>query len=129
MNETTLFLAQLMGPTFGFIGLGMLFNLKLYKKVFKSFEKENVLEIFIMAMIMIPLGIVLVMKHFLWGSLPEIVVSVLGLAILLKGIMFGLFPTFYKFIVKLVLNKAVVIVGGVIWLIIGVYLSWVGFFV
>jgi len=76
MNEMTFFLAQILGPIFLVIGIGILLNSQFYLKAFKSLENEP-LSIVVTSMAMIAVGVVLVMKHFLWGSLVEIVVSLL----------------------------------------------------
>ncbi len=126
MNEITTLMAQLMGPTFALIGLGMLLNPKFYSKVIKSFSEPDFDQL-LTPMIMIPVGIALTMKHFLWGSLPEVLVSIVAIAILVKGIMIAIMPTAFKGILKSLPINGLMWVGGLIWIVGGAYLSWAGF--
>lgn len=127
MNETTLFLAQILGPVFSIMGLGMIANSEFYFQMYSSLN-ERKFEMMIFAMAMIPIGIAMLLKHFLWGNLPEIIVSFLGLVIFIKGLFMGVLP---KFIIKLtdnILSKTLLMIGGTIWIIFGVYLIWVSYF-
>ncbi len=127
MNETTLFLAQIMGPTLGLLGLGMLLNPRHYGKIFKTVGSED-FDMFLMPMLMISLGVVLVMKHFLWSNLAEVLVSLIGLGMLIKGAVLALFPKLYKSYVKTVFAKdSMISFAGVVWLALGASLTWAGF--
>lgn len=127
MNEMTLFLAQVMGPTLTLIGLGIIFNRSFYGQVFKTVGKVD-FDMLLTPMIMIPLGIILVMKHFLWGSFPEILISIIGLGILIKGAFLAIVPTGYKSYINFVFTKKIVVpFAGIIWIAGGLYLSWIGF--
>jgi hypothetical protein len=126
MNETTLFLAQIFGPVLGFVGLGILINQSFYMKAFKDFSKEG-FGFVTAVMAMIAIGIVLVTKHFLWGSLPEVLVSLIGLAFLFKGTLLAVMPKAFDDLVKLILSKKLMMFAGGLWLVGGAYLSYVGF--
>lgn len=126
MNDTTLFLAQLMGPTLAFIGLGIFLNRGFYKKVFNAMGAED-FDMLLTPMLMIPIGVLMVSKHFLWGSFPEILISIVGLAILFKGAMIALMPTAFKGLIKSLLSNGLMAFAGLLWLVGGGYLSWVGF--
>ena len=94
MNDMTLFLAQIFGPVLGLVGLGILVSRDVYFKAFKDF-KNITFGTVLMNMAMIALGVVLVMKHFLWGSVPEVLISVVALAFLFKGVMLAVFPKYF----------------------------------
>lgn len=129
MNEITIFLAQIMGPTLGLLGLGMILNPKFYGKVFKTIGSED-FDMFLTPMIMIAAGVVLVMKHFLWGSFTEILVSIIGLGALVKGGLLAVAPKAYKTYVNFVFKKSsgvVITFAGILWIAGGAWLSWVGF--
>lgn len=127
MNETTLFLAQVMGPTLALLGLGMLFNQKYYGKIFRTIGSED-FDMFLTPMILISLGVVLIMKHFLWGSLAEVFVSLMGLGMLVKGAVLAILPKVYQSYVKFVFAKdSMMAFAGLIWIVLGAYLTWFGF--
>jgi hypothetical protein len=111
MNDMTLFLAQILGPTFLVIGIGILLNSQFYLKAFKSLENEP-LSIVVASMGMIAVGVVLMMKHFLWDSLAEVIVSLLGLGTLLKGILLGMFPKMMLNMSKKVLSPTYLTFAG-----------------
>ncbi len=127
MGETTLFLAQITGPTLAILGLGMLLNKSFYRDLYKNVMEANLAYLTI-TIAMIISGIVIVSKHFLWGTFSEGLISFLGLAILFKGIAFALMPGAFNKLVKSILSAELVNFAGAIWLIGGVYLSYVGFF-
>lgn len=127
MSEMTIFLAQIIGPTLGLIGLGMLLNPKFYAKIVKSFGSEENFDMMVTPMLMIAVGVVMVMKHFVWTSFPEGLISLIGLAMLIKGGMMALMPTVFKSIVRALPIKGMLMVGGLFWLAGGAYLSYVGF--
>lgn len=126
MNETTLFLAQIIGPTMAIIGLGMLGNSKYYMRVFKNFEKESfALMMFVMAMLVA--GIALLAKHFMWGSLAEGIITIVGLGMVIKSVLLAMAPKAFEKLVDALVKPATLYFGGAVWLIAGAYLVWVGF--
>jgi hypothetical protein len=127
MNDTTLLLAQLLGPTLAIIGLGLVVQKEFYLKLYKNIFEPN-LSYLLMLLVMIPIGISIVMSHFLWGSLAEILVSLVGLAILGKGAILAISPNTLKGITNSVVSSGILPIGGFVWLIGGGYLTYVGFF-
>lgn len=127
MNETTLFLAQIMGPTFVIMGLSFIVQKDFFNKAYKDIFKPN-LSYILMLLLMLPVGTLLVTKHFLWGSLAEGIISIVGLSILIKGVMLALVPNTFKSLTNSAIEFGMLTFGGIIWLIGGAYLTWVGFF-
>lgn len=126
MNETTLLLAKIIGPTMLAFGLGIVLNAKYYEKAFEKSEK-NRFGVMMIAMIMMVAGTVVVMKHFLWTSLTEVIVSLVGLGMLVKGAFLAVFPKLYQSIVDSLLSRKLIYFGGAIWILAGAYLLRVGF--
>ena len=126
MNEMTLFLAQIFGPVLGLVGLGILLNRSFYMKAFKDFSKEG-FNFMMIVMAMLAIGVIMVMKHFLWGSFPEILISVIGLGFLVKGALLAVMPKAFDSLIKAVLSKGLMLFVGGLWLVGGLYLSYVGF--
>jgi hypothetical protein len=127
MNETTLFLAQIIGPTLGLLGLGMLLHSKFYLKVMKDvFEPKGAYLITNMAMLVA--GMAMVTKHCFWGSLPEVLITLVGWGILIKGIIGALAPKAFSNLINSIATSGVLSFGAYIWIIGGGYLTWLGFF-
>lgn len=128
MNETTMFLAQIMGPTLGLLGLGMILNRGFYIEMYENIIDAN-LAYLLTSMAMLATGAAMVNKHLLWSSLPEILISIVGLSILIKGAAFAILPSAFKSIIKSVLNSysGLLSISAVVWLIGGAYLSYVGY--
>lgn len=126
--DITTFLAQLWGPTLIAVGLGFFFSTKYYVSVYRDLEKESFAVLFF-GMFAMAAGIAHILAHNIWGSLPQVVVSLLGWGLLLKGIICVTFPRFADRGGDWALNAKVVPAVGIITLIVGAYLSWVGYFV
>ncbi len=122
----TLFLAQIWGPILFSVGLGIFVSRPYYLKVYRSLEKET-LAVLMYGMVLMAAGIVQVSVHNAWNSLPQIIVSLLGWAMLIKGIAFVIVP-------KLVdrggdwaaASKLLPLVGGAS-ILLGAYLSWISY--
>lgn len=127
MNETTLLVAQLAGPAFVAVGLGVLVNRAAYQKVYAAMETEMMAMYFI-AIALIVLGTLIVLKHNLWNTPAEIIVSLLGWATLVKGLVLTILPNATIDFAKSMKLDKMLPVAGIGALILGGYLSWFGFF-
>ena len=76
---------------------------------------------------MIAVGVVLVTKHFMWGSLAEVLVSLIGLGFLIKGALLIVMPKAFDGLIKTFYSKNLIKFAGGLWAIAGAYLSYVGF--
>lgn len=122
MNEATVFLAKIIGPILSIFGLGIILNPKFYLSVYKDFRNEP-LALMLTSMALIAFGISILIKHFVWTSLPEVLISIIGLAMLMKGIFLALFPKSFKKLSKVLVSKNLLFYVGIIWLIGGIYLT------
>jgi len=127
MNETTLLVVQLTGPVLLAMGAGFLLNPKMYAKVYSGFSK-NPFSVLIAGMLSMVMGLLIVMNHNLWSTPLEVIVSILGWGALVKGAAFMVIPPFYEKMGKIFLNKPFYTVVSLISIVLGGYLSWVGFF-
>ena len=125
--EVTTFLAQLWGPILVAVGLGFFFSTKYYVKIYRDLEKESFAVLFF-GMFAMAAGIAQILAHNVWGSLSEGIVSLLGWGVLLKGIICVTFPKLADFGGEWALDKKVVPAAGAIALLLGAYLSWIGYF-
>lgn len=127
MDITTL-LAQIWGPILVAVGLGFFFSTKYYVAVYRDLEKESFAVLFF-GMFAMAAGIAHVMVHNVWNSLPQIIVSLLGWGVLVKGVICVTFPKLADRGGDWALSAKIVPAAGIIVLILGAYLSWVGYFV
>lgn len=126
MNDMTVFLAQIFGPVLGLVGLGMLIDQSFYMKAFKDFSKES-FSFVMTVMAMIAIGVLLVSKHFLWGSFPEALISIVGLGFLIKGALLAIMPKAFDGLIKAMLSKGLLMFAGGLWAVGGAYLCYIGF--
>jgi hypothetical protein len=124
--DTTQFLAQIWGPVLLAVGLGIHFSSAYYRRLYHDLEKET-LALFAFGIFAMSVGILQASMHTLWGSVPQIVVTLLGWGALLKGAAFLIAP---KFVDRggdwAVQSKLLPYVGALV-LLLGAYLSWVGY--
>ena len=126
MSPVTLFVLQIAGPGFVLMGLAMLLNSKRMKKLYVDiFDNDGLC--FLFGMVLFVLGMAMVLKHNVWGNFNEVVVSIIGWGSIVKGVMFLLFPQVGKSITKSVVN-AVFPVAGVLIGLLGIYLSYVAYY-
>ena len=125
MNTTTL-LAQLWGPTLLAVGLGILVSRKYYLKTYRDLQKET-LAVLLFGMVTIPAGIDHIHVHSVWNTFAEIVVSLLGWGLLIKGLVFAIAPGLVDKAGDFEADSKLIPVAGALTLIAGAYLSWIGF--
>lgn len=125
--ETTIFLAQIWGPVMLALGLGMLISRDRYLRMYRELGHKD-FSILVFAMAAIAAGVVQIGAHNVWGSLPEVLISLFGWLLLVKGAALAIFPKLVGKVARCYTkNSAFVITGGVILLVIGAYLSYLGF--
>lgn len=125
--DITTFLAQLWGPILVAVGLGFFFSRSYYVKVYRDIEKVPFAVLFF-GMFAMAAGIAQISAHNVWDTSPQIIISLLGWALLLKGIAC---TTFIKFVDRAgdwALGFKAVPLDGIAALVIGGYLSWFAYF-
>jgi hypothetical protein len=125
--DTTTFLSAIWGPVLLAAGLGFFFSRPFYVKVYRDLEKAPFAVIFF-GMIAMAAGIAQILVHDLWGSFSEALVSLLGWGLLIKGIVCTTFPKFADRGGNWVLSEKMIPIIGGIAILLGLYLSWVGYF-
>ena len=127
MNETTLLVSQLAGPILVVMGLGFLLNLKFFLGVYKDFGKSPMMTLLLGMMTML-LGLLIVMRHNLWSTPAEVIVSIIGWGALVKSVGFIVAPKLLAKLSNAIANKSLIAVAAVGILIVGGYLNWVAYF-
>lgn len=127
MNITML-LAQIWGPIILAIGLGFFVSRSSYIRLYKDIQKEPlaVLSFGIFSMV---IGILHISIHNAWGSFPQGLVSLLGWGTLMKGVLFIVAPRFVDKAADWEVSNKLVPSAGALILIVGIYLSYIGYFI
>lgn len=124
--DITVFLAQIWGPIMFALGLGIFTSRSYYLKIYRDLEKET-LAVLIFGMLGTALGIMQIGAHNTWNTLPQIVVSLLGWGLLLKGLVFIIVPRFVDRSGDRAAKSGLLPIAATALLIIGAYLVWVGY--
>ncbi len=122
----TLLLAQIYGPILLSIGLGIFISHSFYKKIYRDLEKDA-LAVLTFGMVAMAVGIIHLSIHNSWGSLPEVLVSIIGWGFLAKGFLFIVYPRVVDKAGDYWANKKLIPIAGTVTLIIGGYLSWIAY--
>jgi hypothetical protein len=126
--ETTLFLASVWGPTILAVGIGIFVSRKYYQKIYRDLEKDA-LAVLVFGMMGMAAGLVHVAYHNVWGTPAEIVVSLLGWGLLIKGALFVVVPSFVDRAGDFWADEKLIPIAGVLSLLAGGYLTWIAYFV
>lgn len=126
--NTTIFFAQIWGPILLAIGLGILVSRKYYTRLYRDLEK-NSLAVLGLGIAFMAVGIIQTAIHTYWSTLPEIIITILGWATLLKGILFLVAPGLVDKAGDWEVKSKLVLIGGVLMLLFGGYLTWQVYFV
>lgn len=125
--NTTLILAQVWGPLLIAAGLGFSFSRSFYRQVYRDIEKSPFTIIFF-GMVALCAGIFQIQAHNIWDTFPHILISFLGWALLVKGVVCTVFPNSVDKSAERFAQTGMVSVVGWIITLAGVYLAWVGYF-
>ncbi len=125
MNASTLFLSQLIGPIGVITALMILFNKKGLADMIKGLEKEP-LALYMAAITTLVASLALVLSHNVWNNAAETIISLIGWLGLIKGILLMIAPDHLISFSKSMMEK--IMLGGIFWLVLGGYLTYVGYF-
>lgn len=125
--ENTLFLAQLLGSFSIILAVAIILRRKLIVHVVGDFLENRTLA-FVVGIAEVAVGLLLILKHSTWNGVLETVISMFGWLLLLEGVIY-LFGTkkLLKGFVKALDNKSGYYFFALLYLILGVYLAYVGF--
>lgn len=124
--DTTQFLAQIWGPVLIAVGLGIHLSPAYYARIYHDLEKET-LALFTFGIFAMAIGILQASVHTLWGSVPQIVVTLLGWGALVKGAAFLIAPKLVDRGGDWAVNSRLLPYVGALVLLLGAYVSWVGY--
>ena len=126
MDITTV-LAQIWGPIVLAVGLGMFVSRAHYARIYRNLENEA-LAILVFAMAGIAAGVLQVTSYSLWGTPAQILISFLGWALLVKSAMLAIIPGVADRFGDWAADARLITFAGGVMILVGSYLSWIGFF-
>ena len=123
----TLFLVKLIGPIGLIVGLGLVFNPKFYRLMIDDMMKHP-LTLYIACLGAMLAGLSIILTNNLWSTPNEVIISLIGWLSFLKGALFTFTPVPMEKISKSFSKSNFVLWGGLLWVILGAYLCWAGYF-
>lgn len=125
--ELTILLSKVIGLYLIIVGIVYLVRREYFINVVRSYMEQKMLRVFISTTEII-VGLFFVITHNVWDSLPEAIISLFGWIILLEGLAYVVLSD--KLIGKIIRKcntKRWYIFGGLISVLLGLYLANFGF--
>ena len=125
--ETSLFLAQLIGPVLIVIGVGLLLKQTEFREMATDFLSSRAL-IFVSGLLTLVTGLAIVLTHNVWEFNWPVIITILGWLSVFGGVFRILFPNSVQSVGTSMLDKpATMTVSGAIQIVLGLWLSYVGY--
>jgi len=121
--DTTMFLAQLWGPVMLAMGIGFFVSREYYVKIYRDIEKAPFAAL-LFGMAGMAAGIAHVLAHNVWEGMPQILITLFGWALLLKGASFTIWPRIADKAGDWAVDSKLVPVVGVVLIAVGAYITW-----
>ena len=86
MTDMTQFIAMVAGPYLIVTGLGFLVSTRYYETMVTGGNPTDPVVINLSGAVHFLVGLIILIKHFRWDGVPEVVVTLIGLAALCKGV-------------------------------------------
>lgn len=126
--DISIFLAKALGVYLLVVSIGMLVHAKLFKSILTEVISSKAL-LFLSGILALILGILLVLSHNIWQNNWQVVITILAWLALIKGIVRVLLPQFsIAKMKKLVKHNGFYYTASVVSLIVGIFLTYHGFF-
>ena len=125
MEETTIFFGKMAAAYFFVTGLGFLLSTEFYEKMVRGNASTDRVTLNLSGAVHFLVGLAIVVRHLRFGSLPETLVTLIGLAAMLKGFILIAVPELALRLPKT--GKAALRMAGVAFTGVGVYLGYVSY--
>ena len=126
--QTSYFLAQLIGPAFLVMGIGMLLNREGYRTMAHEFLQSRAL-IYLAGLFALVPGIAMVLVHNVWVFDWRLIITIFGWLAVIGGVFRLLFPQHVTAIgEKMLANHGYLLVPAIIIIALGAVLSFYGYF-
>jgi len=125
--ETSIYISQIFGVFFLIVGVGIIFNLVHYTTVTGALTKDPV-QMYMWGIINVLVGFLIIHAHNVWVQDWTVMITLIGWISLIKGTCFLIFPDTTKKINRSILKmNGIMMLGGFITLLLGVFFSYYGF--
>jgi hypothetical protein len=131
MFATTVLLSQLIGLSLLVLGVALVINKKYYSSWFRRLDKESEAFLWVTSLIEFVAGLAIVLSHNLWGSPAQIIITLFGWCMVLEGAAILLGGKLYIQIMLRFFARSMgkaTIFAALVFLALGIYLTWFGFF-
>jgi uncharacterized membrane protein len=125
--ETSIFLAKIIGIIYLSFGIGLLLNKKYYSKVLHDLLESTTYLIF-GGFLAIIFGLLILEYHNIWSKNWTVIITIVGWAALIKGIVLLIFPKIFNSFKPLFKFKGFICFLTVFVILFGCIFSYFGFF-
>jgi hypothetical protein len=123
----SIFLARLLGPLFLIVGASILFNPKVFHDIAAEVVRSATL-VYLFGFIDFAAGLAIVLSHNVWLMGWPVLITLIGWLLLIRGTVRVLIPeTVMGYAAKVLGNKRLIPVAGVVTGIIGLVLCYFGY--
>jgi len=123
----SIFLARLLGPVFLVVGASILLNPKVFRDIAADVVRSVTL-VYLFGFIDFAAGLAIVIAHNMWVASWPVLITLIGWLLLIRGTVRVLIPeTVMGFAAKVLGNKQLIPVAGVVTGIIGLVLCYFGY--
>lgn len=127
MDPLTILLAKVLGVYLVVIGIALFARRKYFLAVFAGFVENRLLRM-VVAIAELVAGLFLVLTHQIWSSWPAGIITFFGWAMVVEGVAYLFVPDrWINKMFRLFNTKVWYFVGGILAVVIGLYLISVGF--
>ena len=121
-------IAEIAGPILLLVGLSVLLHAKAWQRLFDKWQKDH-FSLFPLMILTTILGLVVISMYNVWEWNVWILVTLVGWAMLLKGVIYLLLPgSTLKEALSLGKNLGILYFGGLVWAVIGAALGYYAYF-
>lgn len=128
MDPLTILIAKFVGPVLIAVGLGIFFSKDYYSKVYRHLENET-LAVMMSGVMILVVGIAIVLNHSIWTSPLASIITVIGWASVLKGVILLTCPKLADKFGDMAANSKLFPAIAVLATLIGAYVSYVAYIV
>lgn len=126
MDPLTILIAKYIGPVVFLVGLGIFFSRAYYARVYRNLEQET-LAVLMGGISILVAGIAVVMYHNIWTSFAAGVISFIGWASIVKGVMLIVLPKSVDIFGDMIAESKLFPVMAILATTCGAYVTYVGY--
>lgn len=126
--DTSLLLARIIGPYMLIAAIGLMVNRAGYKRLLDELQGQTLL-LLVMGAFTLILGLLMLQFHNIWVSDWRVLITIIGWTITIKGATTMIAPdTIIRFANGFSANQTVLNIHGVLTLLFGAFMSYMGYF-